>query len=172
MYVLNLSNIAVSQILLEVRYVTFWKKCLHFTKIKVRFSFSPVMCPSTLNCYILHFTRRCICNHGNSCEPITGNCHCPPGWLGRTCAEACSTGYYGNRCSKNCSCLNGASCGHVSGSCTCTAGWTGPTCSQACPAGFYGNDCSRKCQCNKDNTKSCDHVTGRCHCKPGYVGAR
>ena len=51
------------------------------------------------------------------------------------CISACSSGKYGERCSRNCSgnCeIDSYDCNHINGSCPdgCQAGWEGSTCDQ------------------------------------------
>ncbi|NXO88161.1 MEG11 protein, partial [Sitta europaea] len=62
------------------------------------------------------------------CDPVTGECHCLPGWTGPQCKQGCPHGSWGRGCHMSCSCRNGASCSPQDGSCTCAPGFRGPTC--------------------------------------------
>uniref|UniRef100_A0A803WFS0 Platelet endothelial aggregation receptor 1 n=1 Tax=Ficedula albicollis TaxID=59894 RepID=A0A803WFS0_FICAL len=98
--------------------------------------------------------ERCACAHADGCDPVTGECHCLPGWTGKgdtrpwggphcapqpwlssltvpagpQCEQGCPHGSWGRGCLMSCSCRNGASCSPQDGSCTCTPGFRGPTC--------------------------------------------
>lgn len=42
------------------------------------------------------------CVHSNSCDSITGQCHCLPGYSGDFCTQPCPKGFYGNQCQQVC----------------------------------------------------------------------
>lgn len=50
-----------------------------------------------------------------TCDHVTGEYICPPGYLGMTCEHPCPVGKYGKNCVENCSCKNGGDCHHVTG---------------------------------------------------------
>lgn len=50
-----------------------------------------------------------------TCDHITGEYICPPGYRGFTCEHPCPFGSYGKNCEQTCSCKNGGDCHHVTG---------------------------------------------------------
>lgn len=75
-------------------------------------------------------------HHGNeTCDHVTGEYVCPPGYIGLTCQHLCADGTYGPRCALKCMCENGAECDPVNGQCQCAPGWTGTSCNVPCPEG-------------------------------------
>ncbi len=58
-----------------------------------------------------------------SCQPMSGECVCGPGWSGLYCNETCAPGLYGKACQEVCRCQNGADCHSVSGECVCAPGF-------------------------------------------------
>lgn len=105
------------------------------------------------------------CKQNNHCFPNgicsdQGGCQCFPGWKGKNCSTACSSGSFGANCSQKCLCLNGGMCDPKDGHCSCKAGWTGSFCQQGCFQGTYGINCSRTCDCH--GTCTCDPQTGDC----------
>lgn len=74
--------------------------------------------------------------YGNkTCDHVTGEYVCQPGYIGLTCEHPCADGTYGPRCSLKCMCENGAECHHITGQCQCAPGWTGTSCNVPCPDG-------------------------------------
>ncbi|CAC5374839.1 MEGF10_11 [Mytilus coruscus] len=131
----------------------------------------------------------CLCDCDGACDPVTGECHCRPGYTGSHCSKGechCQPGYIGSHCSKVCPagtfgnlcqqkctwCDEGQFCDHITGQClaiTCPPGYTGHTCQKVCPKGTAGIDCLDKCpKC--DNGGLCDYKLGRCICLPGFRG--
>ena len=39
---------------------------------------------------------------GSSCEPVTGQCSCAPGYTGPQCDKPCAKGFYGIGCRQAC----------------------------------------------------------------------
>lgn len=55
------------------------------------------VCPACpVGQYGEHCSGQCLCQNGGSCESVTGQCSCPPGWTGAACelGESCSTMCY------------------------------------------------------------------------------
>lgn len=74
--------------------------------------------------------------YGNkTCDHVTGEYVCQPGYIGLTCEHPCVDGTYGPRCALKCMCENGAECHHITGQCQCAPGWTGTSCNVPCPDG-------------------------------------
>ncbi|KAI8424350.1 hypothetical protein MSG28_002890 [Choristoneura fumiferana] len=122
--------------------------------------------------YGLNCREPCNCENNAPCDPVTGECICPPGYhmsrceqrcpVGIRCETQCAPGQYGADCSSRCPCVNNSSCDAQTGRCVCAAGWTGEDCSQPCPPGTYGASCSQRCA---------DGPDGACQCLPGWRGA-
>lgn len=96
----------------------------------------------------------CLCQNGGSCDSMTGQCSCPPGWTGAACELGehltpnfswsnilsfspdvsfptlleCEEGHYGENCTQTCSCVNRGRCDKVTGRCVCQPGWVGELC--------------------------------------------
>ncbi|XP_078245809.1 uncharacterized protein LOC110085536 isoform X2 [Pogona vitticeps] len=111
---------------------------------------------------------QCSCNSDAPCSPITGECSCPPGWIGRDCKQPCPEKHYGEDCSQSCNCKNGAVCHHVTGVCACAVRWRGLFYEEECEAGKYGENCQQNCHCSQGGV--CDHRLGKCICHPGWIG--
>ncbi|XP_071826140.1 hyalin-like isoform X5 [Apostichopus japonicus] len=111
--------------------------------------------------------NQCLCENEATCDPVNGECYCPPGYTGALCDSPCPTGKYGQDCSSTCECPN--SCQPVDGTCICEPGFTGQGCTDVCPTGTFGQDCAGDCPiCT--NGGSCDTVTGLCICQQGFGG--
>ncbi|XP_064610532.1 N-acetylglucosamine-1-phosphodiester alpha-N-acetylglucosaminidase-like [Liolophura sinensis] len=67
--------------------------------------------------YGLQCSERCKCEHGASCNSITGVCDCPPGYTGAHCDKECPYGYFGRQCIGECYCPNDCTCDPITGSC-------------------------------------------------------
>lgn len=93
-----------------------------------------------------------------------GQCVCPPGFHGATCAEGCGANKYGMDCGGRCSALDEGCRGMLFCApglpCACAPGFKGETCDQACDVGEYGNNCAQTCPYCRDG--ACDPYTGQC----------
>lgn len=75
--------------------------------------------------------------YGNkTCDHVSGEYVCSPGYIGLLCEHPCVDGTFGPRCSLKCMCENGAECHHITGQCQCAPGWTGTSCNVPCPEGY------------------------------------
>lgn len=70
----------------------------------------------------------CNCENGATCDPTTGTCMCPLGYIGPTCSEPCPRGYTGQGCRHVCKCRNEATCDPENGRCLCPPGYHGDRC--------------------------------------------
>ncbi|XP_043222927.1 receptor-type tyrosine-protein phosphatase T-like isoform X1 [Amphibalanus amphitrite] len=108
--------------------------------------------------------RRCPhCLHGGRCHEATGQCVCPPGFIGFQCEIGCGESLFGMTCSWRCppdDCRGRLLCAPDPYGCSCGPGWGGNDCSRGCPQGSYGPDCAF--QCGHCRYSSCDKFTGRC----------
>ncbi|VDH99984.1 Hypothetical predicted protein, partial [Mytilus galloprovincialis] len=130
---------------------------------------------------------QCRCYNGATCDRITGQCTCAPGykgercdpgsgkcskcssgWTGPLCNETCPAPYYGDGCQKICYCKNGGLCNHKTGVCQCQAGYTGQYCGTKCTKGKFGLGCLQTCLCQ--NNAECVPENGFCICSPGWKG--
>ncbi|KAL0115633.1 hypothetical protein PUN28_010860 [Cardiocondyla obscurior] len=114
---------------------------------------------------------RCNCTAGNmTCDHVTGQYVCRPGYLGLTCEHPCPPNRYGLNCANHCHCKNGGECHHVTGVCQCRPGWQGEYCQTPCAEGTYGVNCTQHCKCQ--NGGKCRSNDGHCRCPPGWTGTR
>ncbi|GFY40239.1 hypothetical protein TNIN_480371, partial [Trichonephila inaurata madagascariensis] len=113
---------------------------------------------------------QCLCQNNGTCDPVTGQCACPPGFEGLYCENECQRGFYGLNCQEECLCniTTSEECDFVSGLCTCLPGWKGDFCEETCDNHTWGTECGNPCPCASD--VSCNHITGKCLCEPGYQG--
>ncbi|XP_069043466.1 angiopoietin-1 receptor isoform X2 [Lepisosteus oculatus] len=105
------------------------------------------------------------CQNRGVCHDTTGECICPPGFMGKTCEIGCGAGRFGRTCKEMCkdgSCKSLVFCLRDPYGCSCATGWRGLTCNEACPEGYYGADCQMKCECGSQG--NCDRFRG-CVCK-------
>uniref|UniRef100_A0A8C2QKP9 receptor protein-tyrosine kinase n=1 Tax=Cricetulus griseus TaxID=10029 RepID=A0A8C2QKP9_CRIGR len=111
------------------------------------------------------------CMNNGVCHEDTGECICPPGFMGRTCEKACEPHTFGRTCKERCSgpegCKSYVFCLPDPYGCSCATGWRGLQCSEACPPGYYGPDCKLRCRCT--NAERCDRFQG-CLCSQGWQG--
>ncbi|OCT97807.1 angiopoietin-1 receptor [Xenopus laevis] len=110
------------------------------------------------------------CQNSGVCHEDTGECICPPGFMGTTCEMPCDENKFGVTCKESCrgndGCKSHMFCLMDPYGCSCASGWKGLMCDEACPDGFYGPDCKLKCLCNKG---TCNRFKG-CICPQGWRG--
>ncbi|XP_069487022.1 angiopoietin-1 receptor [Ambystoma mexicanum] len=113
------------------------------------------------------------CRNNGICNENSGECICPPGFMGITCEMACGDNRFGRTCEETCKehdgCKTYMFCLPDPYGCSCATGWKGLQCDEACRPGDYGPDCKLKCQCSREGT--CDRFKG-CVCSPGWHGLR
>ncbi|XP_031953306.1 angiopoietin-1 receptor isoform X2 [Corvus moneduloides] len=111
------------------------------------------------------------CTNNGICHEDTGECICPPGFMGKTCEKACGANTFGKTCEEICKenygCRNYMFCLPDPYGCSCATGWMGLECDKECKPGFYGSDCKLKCNCH--NRGTCDRFKG-CICSFGWHG--
>ncbi|XP_019508231.1 PREDICTED: angiopoietin-1 receptor isoform X2 [Hipposideros armiger] len=111
------------------------------------------------------------CMNNGVCHEDTGECICPPGFMGKTCEKPCEVHTFGRTCKERCSGLEGCKsyvfCLPDPYGCSCATGWKGLQCNEACQPGYYGPDCKLRCRCT--NGEMCDRFQG-CLCSPGRQG--
>ncbi|XP_032979569.1 angiopoietin-1 receptor isoform X3 [Rhinolophus ferrumequinum] len=111
------------------------------------------------------------CMNNGVCHEDTGECICPPGFMGRTCEKACELHAFGRTCKERCSgpegCKSYVFCLPDPYGCSCATGWEGLQCNEACQPGYYGPDCKLRCMCT--NGETCDRFQG-CLCSPRRQG--
>ncbi|KAM7025069.1 angiopoietin-1 receptor isoform 2-T2 [Acridotheres tristis] len=111
------------------------------------------------------------CTNNGICHEDTGECICPPGFMGKTCEKACGANTFGKTCEETCKenygCRNFMFCLPDPYGCSCATGWMGLECDKECKPGFYGSDCKLKCNCH--NRGTCDRFKG-CICSFGWYG--
>lgn len=49
--------------------------------------------------------QQCECYNGASCQHITGECECAPGYVGPKCLETCPSHKFGLNCMEECKCM-------------------------------------------------------------------
>ncbi|KAM4709706.1 angiopoietin-1 receptor [Discoglossus pictus] len=118
-----------------------------------------------------HCNKTCpVCQNGGVCYEDTGECICPPGFMGTTCLMACGDHSFGTTCKQSCNkdegCKSNMFCLMDPYGCSCASGWKGLMCDEACADGFYGPDCKLKCLCKRG---TCDRFKG-CLCPEGWRG--
>ncbi|XP_068083670.1 uncharacterized protein [Anabrus simplex] len=102
----------------------------------------------------------------------SGQCACPPGFMGPTCEQGCGPNHYGADCSGSCSIFREECRGMVlcrpHWGCDCAPGYRGYFCSQNCGVYQFGAGCRQQCGYCRFGT--CDRYTGHCKggCTPGY----
>ncbi|XP_062411984.1 tyrosine-protein kinase receptor Tie-1 isoform X4 [Sardina pilchardus] len=111
------------------------------------------------------------CLNGGVCHDKSGDCICPPGFMGMRCETACREGKFGHNCQESCSklmnCKGLSFCLLDPYGCSCASGWHGALCNEKCPDGMYGADCRLRCDCKNGGT--CNPYSG-CQCQTGWRG--
>ncbi|XP_019372578.1 PREDICTED: angiopoietin-1 receptor [Gavialis gangeticus] len=111
------------------------------------------------------------CVNNGICHEDTGECICPPGFMGKTCEKACGANTFGRTCKESCEekmgCKYYMFCLPDPYGCSCATGWRGLECDEECQPGFYGPDCKLRCNCKHQG--SCDRFKG-CVCNSGWHG--
>uniref|UniRef100_H3AN63 receptor protein-tyrosine kinase n=1 Tax=Latimeria chalumnae TaxID=7897 RepID=H3AN63_LATCH len=111
-----------------------------------------------------------MCLNRGICHEKTGDCICPPGFMGKTCEMACEENKFGRTCKENCTeggCSFSVFCLPDPYGCSCATGWEGLRCDRSCQPGYYGPDCKLKCDCR--NGGVCNRFRG-CLCPHGWHG--
>ncbi|KAM9102744.1 angiopoietin-1 receptor [Sarcophilus harrisii] len=112
-----------------------------------------------------------LCSNNGICHEDTGECVCPPGFMGRTCEKPCEEHMFGRTCREKCGGSDGCKsymfCLPDPYGCSCATGWKGLQCNEACQPDFYGPDCKLRCKCTNGGT--CDRFKG-CLCPPNRHG--
>ncbi|XP_038066637.1 receptor-type tyrosine-protein phosphatase mu-like [Patiria miniata] len=118
-----------------------------------------------------------VCFNGGVCDDRSGECICPPGFIGDFCGIPEGPNRFGQSGSFRCGELGGGPtcagmlfCLPDPYGCSCAAGYQGIDCGKTCAAGFYGADCAQTCHCM--NGVACNRTTGKCpgDCAPGFTG--
>ncbi|KAM5298953.1 angiopoietin-1 receptor isoform 3-T3 [Ctenodactylus gundi] len=82
-----------------------------------------------------HLCTACV--NSGVCHEDTGECICPPGFMGKTCEKACELHTFGRTCKERCSgpdgCKSYVFCLPDPYGCSCAAGWKGLQCDQGRP---------------------------------------
>ncbi|XP_058026593.1 angiopoietin-1 receptor isoform X2 [Ahaetulla prasina] len=112
------------------------------------------------------------CKNNGICHEDTGECICPPGFMGKTCEKACGENTFGKACQEKCKeksgCKSLVFCLPDPYGCSCASGWKGLLCDEGCEPDFYGPDCKLKCN-HCSNRGACDSFKG-CICQFGWHG--
>ncbi|NXW51010.1 TIE2 protein, partial [Nyctiprogne leucopyga] len=97
------------------------------------------------------------CTNNGICHEDTGECICPPGFMGKTCEKEVPWLILNK--------LLTCSQGDLSTVYVCL--WISMSVTIKCKPGFYGSDCKLKCNCH--NRGTCDRFKG-CICTLGWHG--
>ncbi|XP_068202269.1 uncharacterized protein [Palaemon carinicauda] len=114
------------------------------------------------------------CQNGGQCHSYTGECLCPPGFIGKECQHACPKGWFGTKCQFHCdkkyleniglfpdSCKGLILCLPSPMGCSCFPGYKSPMCNEECSTGTFGAECTESCS-EKCGSERCDTHTGSC----------
>ncbi|XP_039401229.1 angiopoietin-1 receptor isoform X2 [Mauremys reevesii] len=75
-----------------------------------------------------------VCMNNGICHEDTGECICPPGFMGKTCEKACGDNTFGRTCKESCKENSGCKyymfCLPDPYGCSCATGWTGLACDE------------------------------------------
>ncbi|KAM6182377.1 angiopoietin-1 receptor isoform 6-T6 [Erethizon dorsatum] len=77
------------------------------------------------------------CMNNGVCHEDTGECICPPGFMGKTCEKACELHTFGRTCKESCigpkGCKSYVFCLPDPYGCSCATGWKGLQCNEGRP---------------------------------------
>ncbi|XP_038066659.1 tyrosine-protein kinase receptor Tie-1-like [Patiria miniata] len=120
-----------------------------------------------------------LCYNGGVCDDKTGDCICPPGFMGPNCLTSCPSNSFGWNCEFRC----GSS--YLISNCqqarfglpdpygiSCMTGRSGRSCSSYCGALRFGAGCTQTCHCALEY-RGCSTYTGMCNyggCAAGWTG--
>ncbi|XP_072173215.1 uncharacterized protein [Diadema setosum] len=120
------------------------------------------------------------CYNGGICHSKTGECVCPPGFMGDQCEQLCGGNRHGQGCEYRCdynsddqtACRGLQVCVPDPYGCSCTPGYKGINCTQECGTNEFGASCTQTCHCVSGE---CDPYTGACtgsstECQPNWTG--
>ncbi|XP_072173216.1 uncharacterized protein [Diadema setosum] len=120
------------------------------------------------------------CYNGGICHSETGECVCPPGFMGNQCEQMCGGNRHGQGCEYRCNygIDDQTACGGLQVcvpdpyGCSCTPGYKGIHCTEECGTNEFGASCTQTCHCLSGE---CDSYTGACtgssaECLPGWTG--
>ncbi|XP_072173213.1 angiopoietin-1 receptor-like [Diadema setosum] len=120
------------------------------------------------------------CYNGGICHSQTGECVCPPGFMGDQCEQMCGGNRFGRGCEYRCNyniddqtaCSGLQVCVPDPYGCSCTPGYKGIHCTEECGINEFGASCTQTCHCVSGE---CDPFTGACtgslaECQPDWTG--
>ncbi|XP_038069293.1 tyrosine-protein kinase receptor Tie-2-like [Patiria miniata] len=119
-----------------------------------------------------------LCYNGGVCDDKTGDCICPPGFMGPNCLTVCPIGSFGWDCEYRCVSDQLFSCYETQFGLpdpfgiTCISGLGGSLCHNGCPFGRFGAGCLQQCHCLYTSA-GCDRFTAVCDfggCAEGWSG--
>ncbi|GIY12987.1 laminin subunit alpha [Caerostris darwini] len=129
--------------------------------------------------WISPIAKPCDCPSTAYCQPVTGQCICPPRVTGDRC-DSCVPYTYGFDSiigCEECNChplgvVNGnLQCDLETGQCQCKSNIVGRTCNK-CKAGYWAFPHCQLCNCDlRGSTENiCDEDSARCYCKDNVYG--
>ncbi|XP_071510080.1 angiopoietin-1 receptor-like, partial [Diadema antillarum] len=120
------------------------------------------------------------CYNGGICHSKTGECVCPPGFMGGQCEQMCGGNRFGRGCEYRCNydiddqteCSGLQVCVPDPYGCSCMPGYKGIHCTEECGINEFGASCTQTCHCVSGE---CDPFTGACTgsstgCQPDWTG--
>lgn len=126
-------------------------------------SFIPTACAEG------HFGKNCSfsckCKNGASCDPVNGNCRCPPGVSGDLCQDGETLLFVS---SLNAGFPAKIKSNYFKGTLDILHLQRSIFFGSGCPKGFYGKQCNKKCNCA--NNGRCHRTYGACLCDAGLYG--
>ncbi|XP_038066656.1 uncharacterized protein LOC119736715 [Patiria miniata] len=118
-----------------------------------------------------------LCYNGGVCDDETGDCICPPGFMGPNCLTVCPIGSFGWACGYKCGSGQLNSCAFSQFGLpdpfgiSCINGHRGYECRYLCSSGSFGAGCLQECHCL--SADECNRYTGVCtnrSCAEGWSG--